>query len=426
MKNKYLLLLYLIAVFIITACHSEKMDEQSYSSKGELNLSGLSLSLDAKVDSLSLSRANTVDINSYIVTITDAQEQQAGKWVYSEMPEVVSLPVGNYRIDVVSAETAEAGFDNPYYAGSQSFEIKKNEVTQVSGIVCKLSNVRLSFTMDAAFKEKSDDDFKVTMSIESSSISMVKSDENRFAYLPAIADEHVLVVSWKGTVDGDYYNNIERFSGVKKGYHHTISFKFDKVNSDGNEASGGLSVSVSIDGSITEKDDNIAVNPGPLPGIEDFPNEGEGDNEGGDDGENPEPSDITITGYSFGGSPFTMGEELVVTGATELIVKLSVPAGIKSLKVLITSDNSSFNEIAQALGEFDLADSSSMSEEALATLGAFSFPMDDEIKGKTALDFNISQFTSLLPGFPGLHNFRITVVDNNGNELSDKLVIKVN
>lgn len=420
MKNKYLLLLYLIAVFIITACHSEKMDEQSYSSKGELNLSGLSLSLDAKVDSLSLSRANTVDINSYIVTITDAQEQQAGKWLYSEMPEVVSLPVGNYRIDVVSAETAEAGFDNPYYAGSQSFEIKKNEVTQVSGIVCKLSNVRLSFTMDAAFKEKSDDDFKVTMSIESSSISMVKSDENRFAYLPAIADEHVLVVAWEGTVDGEFYNNVERFSGVKKGYHHTVAFKFDEVNSGGNEASGGLSVSVSIDGSITEKDDNIAVNPGPLPGIDDFPNEGE------EGGENPEPNDITITGYSFGGKPFTMGEELVVTGATELIVKLGVPAGIKNLKVLITSDSPSFGEIAQALGEFDLADSSSMSDAALETLGAFNFPMDEEVRNKTELDFDISQFTSLLLGFPGLHNFKITVVDNNGNELSDKLIIRIN
>ena len=254
---------------------------------------------------------------------------------------------------------------------------------------------------------------------------MVKSDENRFAYLPAIADEHVLVVAWKGTVDGEYYNNIERFSGVKKGYHHTVAFKFDEVNSEGNEASGGLSISVSIDGSITEKDDNIAVNPGPLPEIDDFPNEGEG-NEDGEEGENPEPNDITITGYSFGGSPFTMGEELVVTGATELIVKLGVPAGIKNLKVLITSDSPSFGEIAQTLGEFDLADSSSMSDAALETLGAFNFPMDEEVRNKTELDFDISQFTSLLLGFPGLHNFKITVVDNNGNELSDKLIIRIN
>ena len=423
MKKISKILVILLSCVFFTACHSEKMDEQSYSSKGELNLAGLSLSLDAKVDSLSLSRANTVDINSYIVTITDAQEQQAGKWLYSEMPEVVSLPVGNYRIDVVSAVTAEAGFDNPYYAGSQSFEIKKNEVTQVSGIVCKLSNVRLSFTMDAAFKEKSNDDFKVTMSIESSSISMVKSDENRFAYLPAIADEHVLVVAWEGTVDGEFYNNVERFSGVKKGYHHTVAFKFDEVNSDGNEASGGLSVSVSIDGSITEEDDNIAVNPGPLPEIDDFPSEGE---EGGEGGENPEPNDITITGYSFGGSPFTMGEELVVTGATELIVKLGVPAGIKNLKVLITSDNEDFSGMAQTLGEFDLANSESMTDAALGILGSLKFPMDDEVRNKTQLDFDISKFTTMLISFPGLHNFRITVVDNNNNELSDKLVIRIN
>lgn len=423
MKKISKILVILLSCVLFTACHSEKMDEQSYSNKGELNLSGLSLSLDAKVDSLSLSRANTVDINNYIVTVTDAQEQQAGKWVYSEMPEVVSLPVGNYRIDVVSAETAEAGFDNPYYAGSQSFEIKKNEVTQVSGIVCKLSNVRLSFTMDDAFKDKSDDDFKVTMSIESSSISMVKSDENRFAYLPAIADEHVLVVAWEGTVDGEFYNNVERFSGVKKGYHHTVAFKFDEVNSGGNEASGGLSVSVSIDGTITEKDDNIAVNPGPLPGIDDFPNEGE---EGGEGGENPEPNDITITGYSFGGKPFTMGEELVVTGETELIVKLGVPAGIKSLKVLITSDNEDFSGIAQTLGEFDLANSESMTDTALGILGSLKFPMDDEVRNKTQLDFDISKFTTMLISFPGLHNFRITVVDNNNNELSDKLVIRIN
>ena len=184
-----------------------------------------------------------------------------------------------------------------------------------------------------------------------------------------------------------------------------------------------MSVSVSIDGSITEEDDNIAVNPGPLPEIDDFPSEGE---EGGEGGENPEPNDITITGYSFGGSPFTMGEELVVTGATELIVKLGVPAGIKNLKVLITSDNEDFSGIAQTLGEFDLANSESMTDAALGILGSLKFPMDDEVRNKTQLDFDISKFTTMLISFPGLHNFRITVVDNNNNELSDKLVIRIN
>ena len=109
-----------------------------------------------------------------------------------------------------------------------------------------------------------------------------------------------------------------------------------------------------------------------------------------------------------------------------MIVGIEAPAGIQNLKVKITSaGNDDFNGIGEGLGEFDLAHSDSMNENAQAMIPVLGLPIDDAVLNQPNLDFNISKFTSMLAGFEGTHTFKITVTDNQGKTESKSLVINV-
>ena len=84
-----------------------------------------------------------------------------------------------------------------------------------------------------------------------------------------------------------------------------------------------------------------------------------------------------------------------------------------------------FNGIGEGLGEFDLAHSDSMNEDAQAMIPVLGLPIDDAVLNQTNLDFNISKFTSMLYSFKGTHTFKITVTDNQGKTESKSLVINV-
>ena len=50
------------------------------------------------------------------------------------MPEVITLPVGEYIAEVYSAPVQEAAFDAPYYYAKQNFTIAKNKVTELNPV----------------------------------------------------------------------------------------------------------------------------------------------------------------------------------------------------------------------------------------------------------------------------------------------------
>jgi hypothetical protein len=427
MKNIFLICLTLMAVlFTFSACHSEKMETGATDVTGQLSLASMKMEVDLKVDTVYPQSRAGVDVSNFLLTIKNSQGEQVEQYTYSEMPEIISLPVGTYTVVASSAEAATNGFDVPFYTGStEQFTIKENELTEVSALTCRLANVMISVEYDEELRKLMGEDVVTTVKIGDNSLD-IPSSETRKAYLIAPASAGSMDITLKGTIDGESVTEVKRVENVQAGQYNIIKYVLSPVDDGNNSVGGNLNIAINIDSSMTSSDETVGVNPGEEPGIDDFPTDGgEEPGDGDGDGEGGITSDISITGKDLGESPFDIDQTQTITGATTLIVGIEVPAGIQNLKVTISSDNEGFRAIGEGLGEFDLAHSDSMNEDAQAMLPILGLPIDDAVLNQTNLDFNISKFTSMLAGFKGTHTFKITVTDNQGKTESKSLVINV-
>ena len=428
MKNIFLICFTLMVVlFTFSACHSEKMETGATDVTGQLSLASMKMEVDLKVDTVYPQSRAGVDVSNFLLTIKNSQGEQVEQYTYSEMPEIISLPVGTYTVVASSAETATNGFDVPFYTGStEQFTIKENELTEVSALTCRLANVMISVEYDEELRKLMGEDVVTTVKIGDNSLD-IPSSETRKAYLIAPASAGSMDITLKGTIDGESVTEVKRVENVQAGQYNIIKYVLSPVDDGNNSVGGNLNIAINVDSSMTSSDETVGVNPGEEPGIDDFPTDGgEEPGDGDGDGEGGITSDISITGKDLGESPFfDIDQTQTITGATTLIVGIEAPAGIQNLKVAISSDNEEFNGIGEGLGEFDLAHSDSMNEDAQAMLPILGLPIDDAVLNQTNLDFNISKFTSMLAGFKGTHTFKITVTDNQGKTESKSLVINV-
>lgn len=420
----------MVVLFTFSACHSEKMETGTTDVTGQLSLASMKMEVDLKVDTVYPQSRAGVDVSNFLLTIKNSQGEQVEQYTYSEMPEIISLPVGTYTVVASSAEAATNGFDVPFYTGStEQFTIKENELTEVSALTCRLANVMISVEYDEELRKLMGEDVVTTVKIGDNSLD-IPSSETRKAYLIAPASAGSMDITLKGTIDGESVTEVKRVENVQAGQYNIIKYVLSPVDDGNNSVGGNLNIAINIDSSMTSSDETVGVNPGEEPGIDDFPTDGgeepgDGDGDSDGDGEGGITSDINITGKKLGDSSFDIDQTQTITGDTTLIVGIEAPAGIQNLKVAISSDNEEFNGIGEGLGEFDLAHSDSMNEDAQAMLPILGLPIDDAVLNQTNLDFNISKFTSMLAGFKGTHTFKITVTDNQGKTESKSLVINV-
>lgn len=428
MKNIFLICLTLMAVlFTFSACHSEKMETGATDVTGQLSLASMKMEVDLKVDTVAYPQSRAgVDVSNFLLTIKNSQGEQVEQYTYSEMPEIISLPVGTYTVVASSAEAATNGFDVPFYTGStEQFTIKENELTEVSALTCRLANVMISVEYDEELRKLMGEDVVTTVKIGDNSLD-IPSSETRKAYLIAPASAGSMDITLKGTIDGESVTEVKRVDNVQAGQYNIIKYVLNSVD-DGTNSNGGgnLNIAINIDSSMTSSDETVGVNPGEEPGIDDFPTDGgeepgDGDGDGGDESGSDQ-NMPTIEGTSFNKVPFDIdNDRLTISGAAELQVTIGAPNGIANLFVEIISKTLDVSEVGLPKS-FDLAYPGENSD-ALSGLG---FPVGDKVIGQTEVLFDISNFTILLPTFKGNHDFKIRVVDSKGLEETKTLKLKV-
>ena len=426
MKNIFLICFTLMVVlFTFSACHSEKMETGATDVTGQLSLASMKMEVDLKVDTVYPQSRAGVDVSNFLLTIKNSQGEQVEQYTYSEMPEIISLPVGTYTVVASSAETATNGFDVPFYTGStEQFTIKENELTEVSALTCRLANVMISVEYDEELRKLMGEDVVTTVKIGDNSLD-IPSSETRKAYLIAPASAGSMDITLKGTIDGESVTEVKRVENVQAGQYHIIKNVLSLVNDGNNSMGGNLNIAINIDSSMTSSDETVGVNPGEEPGIDDFPTDGgeepgDGDGDGGDESGSDQ-NMPTIEGTNFNKKPFDIdNDRLTISGAAELKVTIGAPNGIANLFVEIISKTLDVSEVGLPKS-FDLAYPGENSD-ALSGLG---FPVGDKVIGQTEVPFDISNFTIFLPTFKGNHDFKIRVVDSKGLEETKTLKLKV-
>ena len=431
MKNIFLICFMLMVVlFTFSACHSEKMETGTTDVTGQLSLASMKMEVDLKVDTIPPQSRAGGDVSNFLLTIKNSQGEQVEQYTYSEMPEIISLPVGTYTVVASSAEAATNGFDVPFYTGStEQFTIKENELTEVSALTCRLANVMISVEYDEELRKLMGEDVVTTVKIGDNSLD-IPSSETRKAYLIAPASAGSMDITLKGTIDGESVTEVARKDNVQAGQYHIIKNVLSLVNDGNNKVGGNVNIAINIDSSMTSSDETVGVNPGEEPGIDDFPTDGgeepgDGDGDGGDES-GSEQNMPTIVGTDFNGKTFDISKDvLTVTKGQSVSLSVTLLAPNKMAHVYVTIDSETLTEdvlVGVNLAKnFDLAEPGDL-EAGLKGLG---FPTGTDVIGKEEIPFDITQFTSLL-GIYGAanHNFIIRVVDQQGLEVTETLKIK--
>lgn len=444
-QNKFIkLVMGLVLAVSATSCTETSPVEPT--DEGTLRLSSLGVEVSNVETVVRKSRSEaTVDLNPYIVTIynQDQPTEKVREWTYANMPEVIALPVGKYRVDVCSHEVQKAEWDKPLFKGSKEFEIENGKIVDLGVVTCTFASIKVTVNFTDALKEQMGSDCKVNVAANDDAELDFTVDETRSGYFEAVDGSSTLVATFTGTVKGNVENVYRIYTDVAAGQHYIITFSLKDENPTPPQPSGNVEVGnegINVDISYTEEDltgsvtvDDDILDSSDRPGQE-TPEEGGSDNSGDNSGDNSTDnsgnSSAAATFYSEYmslTSPNTVAELSKLVGDPEnpthnMTVEISCPKGVQNLKVKIISDGLT-PDVLEEVGlaeEFDLAYPGKY-EEGLQGLG---FKTGNEVIGQTAVTFDITQFISLLGIYPGNNTFRLTVTDSTGK--SSVLDLQIN
>jgi len=411
------------AMLPMYSCNDDKPLPPAEEKTGSLDLSSLGVEVEEKENEAE-SRA-VADLSDFIVKISNNATGTAVKeWKYAETPEVMTLPVGKYNIDVESHKLEKSGWDCPYYLGTKAFEIAESKITDIGTIVCSFQSIRVSILYSDALSSQMGEDTRVTVVCNDEGTLTYTPSEKRSGYFAAVPGSTTLVATFRSTIHGSIVEQVTSIPDVKAGTHYKITFRLnrepDVPTEEGDITIGGEGIKVDSSVVGEDKNGNVIVEEDPITGEERPGTEG-----GGEEPTPPEPGDdddqFTITpseGLSFTEANSPDGWD---TDKPCLVV-IESKAGINNLEVKIDSSNSEFTSSAGEMLplDFDLAtlDKNSKPGSDIASLG---LPVGSEVRGKNKVNFDITTLAPLLAGFEGTHTFTLKVTDANGASVSRTL-----
>ena len=416
MNNKISIMITAGVMALAAVSCSETSDAPVTGATGTLSLKSMGVSVDTSTEVHS--RAGEIDLNPFLVTIVPVSgEGTPTTYTYGTMPEVLTLPLGDYRVDVESHRVEKAAWDAPYYKGSSAvFKIEDNKVTEIGVISCKFASLKVTVAYTDQLKALLGSDVTVNVEANDEGSLIYTPEETRAGYFEVIEGSTTLAATFAGTVDGAYSTNVKTFTGVKPGVHYILTYSV-KAGPTPPDQTGSVNPGIEIDSQLSEENVTGSVDPGDDPLLPDGDRPGQKpDTPTPPDVPNPPVGEETISFLNPDGSDFDSAKTYTASTWTgDFIVNIKADDGIAHLLVKIDSDGltKDFLQSVMLDDEFDLAYPGDLSEG----LGGLGFPIGDQVVNQTSVDFNITQFIPMIPIVPGgitYANFIITVTDNKG------------
>lgn len=369
-------------------------------------------------------RASVPSTGDFNVVITrtnntrDTSTQGSVEYKYSDMPEVLTLPVGDYKVYAHHGDNKPAAWDEPYYYGESTFGIDANKITDdVDPIVAKLANVRVTIVFHPSLlSAMSGDSNKVEVKVGNKGIMTFAPEESMSAYFKYDENSQTLAATFSGIVDGQDVVESKTYDNVAPGNHYRITFRVRGIDDD---KPGTVTGSVTID--TTVENDNKTYT---IEGEEEtYEKDDLRPNQGGQDEPTP-PSDekaphavaMEPSGEYAGFTPVDLDGMNEVTDKLYCAWKIisETEGGFTAFTVDIISDTLTPEEL-EGVGldqHLDLINPGEF-KEALEGLG---FPTG--LGGQKEASFDITGFLSLMTVLgEANHEFKMTVTDANGTSV---------
>ncbi len=420
-----------------SSCSSElPFSEDKPEGKGRLLSSAIAVEL--KTDERLVRATNAPDVNDFTVEFLNASDQTVPveSYRYGEMPEVVTLPVGDYVArayygGTYGAAGSTAAFSAPYYNGtSAQFSIEENRITDNIGTVeCALSNVKVTILFDESLANVMSPDSKVTVKVGGSGELVFTKDTDESGYFHYDAGSTTISTVFSGVVDGDDTTESKSYSNVQPGNHYRITFKLHSVdpNEPGEINPGDPGDEIKIDATVQLEDltGGDGINLGD-PSDNDiymdddrYPDEG-GEEPGPDDpGNDPENPDVPGSGPTVTAEePINLDDWNIAEEGLKCVLNVHSDTGLTGFTVEIDSPTLTEDILTDVslAAKFDLISGlTETGEDIEEGLRGLHLPVKDEVKDQNDVIFDVSDFMGLL-GIYGAadHKFILTVKDASG------------
>ena len=402
----------LTALLTLGACKKDKVDyidpnDSAKDNVGYLLVGGMEASILEDTENISspaATRADGLDINTFDVVITNTAGEQMAAFKYGKRPsEPIALEGGVYKIAMSSAKMEGAAWETPVYAGEKEVIITRKQTTEVSDLVCKLANIKVTVAYSADLAEQLDENFtKMTVELENSGLEYAFS-ETRAGYFAPVAADNTLKLTfncrYKGeTKDITMTNEIK---GVKAAQWRKINVVVQHA-ADGTATIGIVCDTWTYDDEVTF-DTSASLMEEIIPDDTDAPV-------------------IVWEGHDLT-QPFELTDDMFDAEGnftSSINIDVTAKAAIKSLVVKVSSDNADFTAAyAEIMAlEEDLC-APTASNTILKMMG---YPTDAKDAITTRIKFALQ--AELLKSYEGTHSYEITVTDINGAHTTATLTVQ--
>lgn len=423
MKKLIYIIMCTAVLFMSQSCSKEAPFSGEEETMGQVLTSDLLLEF---INEDLQSRAGTeVNLADFTVAFRKNTEQTPYvTYKYSEMPEVVSLPAGLYRVEAYYGEEVSAEWEAPYYFGelADPLTITAKKITAIEKPVkCKLANVKVSVEFNDELKQLMSADSKVDVTVGANSMLSFTKNESRNGFFKAA---NTMIADFLGNINGQEAKSNKRYNDVKPGTHYHIMFvyKAAEIVGDGKiDSAGGIKVNAQVTVTDVNEGTNITVDDGDE-SLEDDRNKG-----GDDDDDNPEnPDDPTppADGPVIDGGKIALSDgdatgtlkPVVVTDGMECVIKIKSETGITQFTADIVSDVLT----PDALVDVGLSEHLDLCApgEYLEALTGFGLLKSETMLNEKDADFTLTDFLPMLSALgEGTHCFVLTVGDESGTSV---------
>lgn len=428
MKTKYSLSL-LSGLLLLASC------EEGFTfgtDQGAGSFSKSSLLLDVRDDEETVhnapSRAGDELADFKIMFFKNNSAAPEATYIYSEMPDVIVLPVGLYSVTATKGTDVEADWESPYFLGqSTAFHIKKDSITSdVDPIVCRMQNVKVTVEFDPLLTAAMSADSYVEVKVgDNAGLKFDKSKEGVAGHFKH-TDGVSLVATFNGVVEEATTVETKSFDQVQKGHHYKIKFKLHSQNAD-NSGEAGAEVKVDATVNVTQIDNNITIVEDEDLGDDERPTEGNDDPNIPDtppvqDDSAPTIEALPQTDSSIPEIEFGKVNEIVDDMECVLMMRSTAESGFTKFECKIDSETLDVTQVGLS-NPLDLINPG-LNEDALIGLGLLQ--EGQKVEGSKEVRFALSSFLPLITALgPGTHNFILTIGDANG-ETTKTLILKSN